>query len=125
MFLVIFVKVSKSKGFYIIGMVLLTIQMPALFFDLVVMKSTFFDFFADNWTLIVGYGVLIAFFFKGKKVSSDLIIPILGVVLWLNGFLRIFEGRSYQPFVAVVFYIWGFLGVALVLIAVAIENLQE
>lgn len=114
-------KLNKAKGFYLVGVIFLSLQIPVLIFDVVVGNTQLPEFVAANWSVIAGYFILCCRLFLSKKTSEYIVMALIGAILWIMGFFRIFMEHSSDK-TLIMLYIWGVLGIVCVLISVILES---
>lgn len=117
-------KVSYAKGLNAAGMILFTIQLFVHFFDYVANPISIFAFLIDNWTCVAGYCVLGVMFLRKKKVSTDYILTIIGVLLWVSRFLKVLNESNGEWIIAFITCAAGILGSVITIIALVFEVLS-
>lgn len=123
--LVIFVKVSYSKGLHGAGLLFLTFQLLVNLFEYIVNSISVPVFLFENWAGVLGYVLLGVLFFRKKKDTTDLILTVIGILLWIAQFLQTFEEFSDEVITAFIFCALGMLGVIIVLIALLFDVKAE
>lgn len=124
-YVVIIVKVSYAKGLNAAAMVLFTIQMLVHLFNYIVNSISVFSFFLNNWTCVCGYILLGAMFLKKRKATTDFILTIIGVLLWVSRFLKVFTENSGELLLSFIICSAGILGTVFVLIGLVFEIIAE
>lgn len=117
----IFVKVSYAKGLNAAGMILFTVQLLVHFFDYIVNSISVFTCILDNWTCILGYVLLGVMFIKKKKISTDYILTIIGLLLWFSRFMKVFSDNNGEPVLSFIICSAGILGSVVVFIGLVFE----
>lgn len=117
----IFVKVSYSKGFHAAGLLFLTLQLLMYLFEYVEDSVSILVVAIENWEAIAGCVLLTVLFVRKNRVSTDLILTIIAVLLWLAQFIQTFQEFSQDYVSAFLLCASGILGLILVIIGLSFD----
>lgn len=119
--LVIFVKVSYSKGLHTAGLLSFTLQLLVLLFEYIVDVFSIPAYIFENWAGIAGYVILSVLFLKKEKVTTDLILIVIGILLWGVQTFQSFGKFPDQFLTDFVFSAAGILGMVLSTVALLFD----
>lgn len=114
-------KVSYSKGLHAAGLLFMTLQLLVQVFEYVVNSLSVPDFFLENWACVGGYVLLGAIFLKKKRVTTDLILTVIGIMAWVVQIVQNFEKFPEEIISGFMFSAFGILGAVLVLVALLFD----
>ena len=114
--MVIFVKFSSAKAFNAVGLFLLTLQILVYLFEYLVISSDIVGFFVNTWAGLFGYVLLVSLFIR-NAMSSDFILTLIGCLLWVVQFVRVFRAFPKEPSVALLYCVAGLLGLVFIVVA--------
>ena len=117
--LVIYVKFSYSKGFYGAGLVIFTLQLLVYLFSYVIESVSLAEYLVENWAGCLGYMMLVVIFIYKKIPGSDIILTIIGMLLWAVQFYQVFMIKG--PLLGFITSGLGMLGIALSFVGFVFE----
>lgn len=108
-----------SKGLYAASLVAFTLQLLVFLFKYVVESISIADFAIDNWAGVLGYSMLLILFILKRTMSTDIILTVIGVLLWVVQILMVLT--SSDPLIGFAVSGLGILGVILSAFALVFE----
>lgn len=117
--MVICVSIKYCKGFYTVGIVAFTLQFIVYLYNLVVGERTLENFLYLNWSSILGYIVLVVMYLKKERSGTDLILILLGLILWGYRIWMTFSTATDKIAIAFLFCALAIVGVIFTAIGLA------
>lgn len=112
-------KFSYTKGFYGAGLIAFTLQLLVYLFSYVIESVSIADYLVDNWAGCLGFMMLGVIFIYKKTPGADIILTIIGLLLWVVQFYQVFASKG--PFLGFITSSLGVLGIALSIVGFVFE----
>lgn len=117
--MVIFVKISCTKGLNAAGLLLLTLQILVYLFEYIVNVADIIMFMVDTWAGLLGYILFVILFIK-SRLDAELVLTIIGILLWGSQFSTTFASSGKEIMVNFLYCSPGILGVCLIIIGIVV-----
>lgn len=117
--MVIYVKFSYTKGFYGAGLIAFTLQLLVYLFSYVIESVSLSGYLAENWAGFLGFMMLVVIFIYKKVPGSDIILTIIGLLLWAVQLYQVFTSKG--PLLGFITSGLGVLGILLSIVGFVFE----
>ncbi len=112
-------KFSYTKGLYGAGLIAFTLQLLVYLFSYVIESASIADYMVENWAGCLGFVMLVVIFIYKKTPGADIILTIIGMLLWVVQFVQVFTDKG--PLLGFIFSGVGILGFALSIVGFVFE----
>ena len=112
-------KFSYNKGFYGAGLIAFTLQLLVYLFSYVIEAVNLADYMVENWAGCLGFMMLLVIFIYKKTPGADIILTIIGMLLWAVQFYQVFTSKG--PLLGFITSGLGVLGIALSFVGFVFE----
>ena len=117
-------KIGNSKAFNALGLILLTFQILVFLFKYIVDIADIMEFFMANLLGVLGYVLLLNLFIK-KIINEDIILTVIGCLLWVAQFVNVFKEFQGEPLLAFLYCSAGILGVILIALGLVLYSAKD
>lgn len=117
-------KIGNSKAFNALGLILLTFQILVFLFKYIVDIADIMEFFMANLLGMLGYVLLLTLFIK-KIINEDIILTVIGCLLWVAQFVNVFKEFQGEPLTAFLYCSAGILGVILIALGLVLFSAKD
>ena len=118
------VKIGNSKAFNALGLILLTFQILVFLFKYIVDIADIMEFFISNLLGVLGYVLLLTLFIK-KIMNEDIILTVIGCLLWVAQFVNVFKEFQGEPLLAFLYCSAGILGIILIALGLVLYSAKD
>lgn len=118
------VKIGNSKAFNALGLILLTFQILVFLFKYIVDIADIMEFFMANLLGVLGYVLLLTLFIK-KIMNEDIILTVIGCLLWIAQFVNVFKEFQDEPLLAFLYCSAGIPGVILIALGLVLYSAKD
>ncbi len=117
-------KIGNSKAFNALGLILLTFQILVFLFKYIVDIADIMEFFMANLLGVLGYVLLLTLFIK-KIMNEDIILTVIGCLLWIAQFVNVFKEFQDEPLLAFLYCSAGIPGVILIALGLVLYSAKD